>query len=306
MILFTLLLSSMVTLQQESEEPQVYRFGVENRTVYVDVFVNRGGKPVKGLTSESFVVRDNGVRQQAQLLNQGDLPLTSVLLMDTSDSVAGEELNHLQAAAHAYMEVLGPEDEAGLMTFTHRMRLRKGLGYNLTELHRLVDESLESGETSLHDALFSCVKLVEARAGRPLVLTFSDGLDRTSWLTQGEVIEKLQTSEAVVYAVGVKRPPIPSLRLSGRRMCGVAELPPGDFLRSIAAQTGGRVWFLDSSTNLKEIFLSVLNEMRNRYLVCYQPHGVPVDGWHTLEVEVKGFESSEIRARPGYRVRSKK
>jgi hypothetical protein len=66
--------------------------------------------------------------------------------------------------------------------------------------------------------------------------------------------------------------------------------------------TGGRACFLEPGANLKEIFLDVLEEMRNRYLLSYQPQGVSQEGWHTLEIRVDGFEKEEIRARPGYLV----
>jgi hypothetical protein len=47
------------------------------------------------------------------------------------------------------------------------------------------------------------------------------------------------------------------------------------------------------------VFLRILNEFRQRYLVTYIPMGVSEDGWHKLEVRVKN-RSAKVRARPGY------
>jgi VWFA-related protein len=298
-IVLALALSWLAASQQE--EPS-YRFNIEIRTVYADVFVTRDGMPVKGLSEGDFKVWDDGVRQEIRLLDQTELPLSTMLVLDMSQSVVDEGLDHLRAAAHAFMEELDPDDEVGLLTFTHEMQLRRTFGRGFAELHRVLDESMGIGTTALHDALYAGVKLVEARAGRPLVLLLTDGLDRTSWLTQQDVLEKLRASDAVVYAVGVERRPIAALNVGGRGRYKSAELPPGDFLRNVTWQTGGRACFLTPGANLKEIFLNVLEEMRNRYLLSYQPQGVPLEGWHTLEVEVDGFEKEEIRARPGYLV----
>jgi VWFA-related protein len=246
---------------------------------------------------------DNGVPQKVHLLDHGEMPLSTMLLLDVSGSVAGEELDHLRAAAHAYLEELEPKDEVGLMTFTYDMRLRKSLGHDRAELHRILNESMEKGDTSLHDALYAGVRYVEAQAGRPLIVLFTDGLDRTSWLTQSEVLEMLKASDAVVYAVGVPVRPIAALKVGGRSLCRQAELTPGKFLRGITRQTGGRTWFLEADSNLKSIFLSILKEMKNRYLLSYRPEGVELDGWHSLEVNLRGRKADEVRARPGYLAR---
>jgi Ca-activated chloride channel family protein len=297
MIILMWLASWLVPFQQEKE---VFRFDVQVRTVYADVFVTRDGEPVTGLTADDFEVLDNGVPQKVHLLDHGEMPLSTMLLLDVSGSVAGEELDHLRAAAHAYLEELEPKDEVGLMTFTYEMRLRKGLSHNRDELHRILNETMEKGDTNLHDALYAGVKYVEAQAGRPLVVVFTDGLDRTSWLKQSEVLELLKASDAVVYAVGVPSRPISALKVGGRSLCKPAELTPSEFLRGITKQTGGRTWFLEPDSNLKSIFLSILKEMKNRYLLSYHPEGVALDGWHSLEVKLKGRKADEIRARPGY------
>ena len=47
------------------------------------------------------------------------------------------------------------------------------------------------------------------------------------------------------------------------------------------------------------VFLQVLEEFRQRYVVSYSPSGVSREGWHQLVVRVKG-RSATVRARPGY------
>ncbi|MEE9179541.1 MAG: VWA domain-containing protein [Vicinamibacteria bacterium] len=283
------------------DEPQdVLRFGVEVRTVYADVFVTYQGKPIVGLTAEDFELLDNGVPQDVELMDTDAMGLSTMLVVDTSDSVLGEKLDHLKAAAHAFVEGLAANDEVGLLTFSRGMRLRRELGSDLGALHRTLDEPMEQGRTSLHDALYTGLKLAEARAGRPLVLLFTDGLDNTSWLTDSELLEVARESEAVIHVVGVRPRFSIALRTSGRSILGMAELGASDFLQSIARETGGRVWYCDSGADLKDIYLRILAEVKSRYLLSYQPQSVSSEGWHTLEVRLKGDWGSEIRARPGY------
>ena len=43
----------------------------------------------------------------------------------------------------------------------------------------------------------------------------------------------------------------------------------------------------------------MLEEFRRSYLVSYTPRGVDRNGWHRLDVRVKGRRVN-VRARPGY------
>ncbi len=285
------LLSSIVSGQEQ--EP--YRFEVEVRTVYVDVFVSRDGKPVTGLTAADFEVLDNGIRQEADLLDAEDVPLSAMLVLDTSQTVVGEKLEHLRVAAHAFIDGLDDKDETGLLSFTHELQLREEIGSDFAEVHQALEQPMQEGGTGFNDAVYTGLVLAEAREGRPLVLVFTDGLDNASWLTHTELNHVVQDSEAVVFLVGV-----------GSTAGGTAssrwssEARAKGFLHGLARITGGKVWYADSSANLKEIFLNVLAEMKSRYLLSFQPRGVNEEGWHTLQVRLRSRKADEIRFRPGY------
>ena len=62
--------------------------------------------------------------------------------------------------------------------------------------------------------------------------------------------------------------------------------------------SGGRlidVW----NRNLQEVFKEILEEVKTRYLLTYQPSGVAKEGWHEIEVKLKK-RRGDIRARRGY------
>ena len=46
--------------------------------------------------------------------------------------------------------------------------------------------------------------------------------------------------------------------------------------------------------------MKVIEDIESRYLLSYQPKGVPTEGWHPLEVKLKKSKKGTIRARPGY------
>jgi VWFA-related protein len=303
-----------------SSQQETYRFEVEVRTVYVDVFVKRDGGNVTGLTAEDFEVLDSGVRQEIDLVDLETIPMTGLLMLDTSGSVHGRKLAHMRSAAHAFLNNLGELDEAGLVAFSYRLQHLERPSSDFKNLHRVLNKGLVGGPTSIYDSLYAGLKVVETSGGRPLILMFTDGIDNASWLSANEIMKALQMSEAVVHVVGIRSQDRVVLRSTktgtsrnsqdmfgafmppATRPSSSRESDPEDSLRKIAQSTGGRFLQVDESAELEDAYLSILDEMKNRYVLSYQPAGVPEDGWHPLEVKVKKGKADEVRSRPGYLV----
>ena len=136
------------------------------------------------------------------------------------------------------------------------------------------------GHTGLIDATYAAITIADADLGRGLLMLFSDGVDTASWLSERAVIDAARRSDVVVYAVSAAPKPAP-------------------FLRDVTNETGGRLYEVGSTRDLRRVFLAALEEFRQRYLVSYSPRGVAADGWHRVEVKVKGRRAA-VRARSGY------
>jgi Ca-activated chloride channel family protein len=266
-----------------AQQPPV--FSASSEVVRVDVVVTRDGKPVTGLGKAHFDLRDDGVRQEVEVVAGRELPLQAILVLDVSGSVAGDKLAGLKAAARWFLEGLAPADCAALVSFSHDVRLRTPAcadrDATLSALDRL--EALSS--TTLHDAVYAALALAEPRQGRSALVVLSDGEDNTSWLSPREVQAVAAATDATVYAVAAA---------ANRSDAQVR------FLQDVARETGGRLWLLGGSLRLQEALRGVLEELRSRYVLRYQSRQ-PRSGWHKLEVRLNGVPG-EVRARTGYQV----
>jgi len=256
-------------------------FSSKVEAVRVDVLVTEDGKPVRGLRAADFEVFDNGVRQTVDFASAEQLPLNVVFTFDLSDSIVGERLANLREAGRAVLDGLLKGDQAAFVAFNDAVLVGPGLTTDAGLVRAAIDRAEPTGNTSLVDAAFAGMMLAEADVGRGLVIVFSDGLDTSSWLRPKAVLDVAKRSDAVVYAVSAGQ---------ARR---------AEFLGDLAEQTGGRLFKIESTRSLSAVFLEVLDEFRQRYLVSYSPTGVPQEGWHQLTVRVKG-RSATVRARPGY------
>jgi VWFA-related protein len=260
---------------------QTATFSSRLEAVRVDVLVTDNGRIVRGLGPADFEVVDNGVVQQIDLVSFEQLPVNVVLALDMSLSMVGERLEHLRAAGRAVLDGLRGEDRAGLLTFSHMLRLPQPLTSDAARVRTALERVEPSGATALVDGVYAAMTLAGSDAGRDLLLVFSDGVDTASFLSPERVLESARRTDATVYSVTV--------RGSGR----------SPFLRDLSEQTGGNVIEIASTTGLQKTFVGILDEFRQRYLLSYTPRGVSRDGWHRLQVRLKGRRGT-VTARAGY------
>jgi VWFA-related protein len=260
-----------------AQQPPKFTSRIDN--VRVDALAVSGGKPVSGLTAADFELRDNGIVQSISLVAVESAPVVVQIALDTSASLTAERLEALRRASSALVAKLYPGDALGLTTFSHVVHPRAPGPPDRVRLGEALAPDVAPGQTSLFDAVFASMTLVDAAPGRGLLMVFSDGIDTASWLEAPAVLQLARRSETVVYAV----------RTEGRGT---------GFLDDITNATGGQE-FTVGNTGLDATFTRILDEFRRRYLLSYEPQGVTRGGWHRIELKSKRRGVS-VRARPGY------
>ena len=164
-----------------TQRPQPFRAAVD--AVRVDVLVTDRNRPVAGLTAADFILLDNGVPQQIEAIHFEDVPVSMLLALDASASVAGSPLMDLKEAARAALETLDSGDRAALLTFSAELTLRADWSNDRNQVMRAIADTRAGGGTSLSDAAYAAMTIRDAEPGRrALVLLFTDGDDTTSWL----------------------------------------------------------------------------------------------------------------------------
>lgn len=274
-------IAALLTAQVASPPQTTFRSGVE--IVELDVSVTRGGVPVAGLTARDFALTDNGAPQEVASVTLEQLPLSVTMVLDTSQSVAGERLRHLVQAGTGLTAALHGEDRAALVTFSHAVDLRVPMTGDLTAIREALGAMNGNGATALRDAVHLALQLQPHDQTRPLVLLFTDGHDTASWLTEDAAIDSARRAGVVIHVVRVES---------------------DAFLDKLTQISGGRSWSATSDRQLQDLFTKALDEMRARYLLTYTPRGVRQRGWHELKVKLKNG-SADLTARRGYFVGDK-
>jgi VWFA-related protein len=249
--------------------------------VRVDVLVTDGSRAVGGLTASDFELRDNGVLQTIDVVDASDVPLNAVVALDTSDSTAGRRQRDLIAASEALLDGLRPADRAALTTFSHAVVPRIALTSDLAAVRAELRRITPYGDTAIMDGAYAALTETLSQSGRSLVVVCTDGYDTSSWLLPEEVLESAKRSSAVLYAVTA------------------AESRRRSPLKDLTDATGGHMLPVAANGDLRGAFQKILQDFRSRYILSYSPQGVPIDGFHRLDVRVKR-RGLTVKARPGY------
>jgi VWFA-related protein len=269
------------------------RFASEAQWVRIDVAATIDGVPIQGLEADDFELLDDGAPEPVILLSRAESQAHAVLVLDQSESLDQEDRRVLKTAATELLDRLEPTDRATLLTFTHDLTLVSG-----PETPATVRESLAGldggGTTALYDAIHAGLTLGAAAPGRPFVVVLTDGNDRISWITGPQVWQAARRCETTLYFVSrASWPENPSILSPSPAIDGQGQA----FLRTLAEETGGRVW-AGSGASLEEQFRRVVAEVKSRYVLAFDA-GDRKPGWHKLEVRLKNHPGG-VRTRRGY------
>lgn len=283
---------------------QTFRTGVD--AVRVDVLVTDDGRPVTGLAAGDFELRDNGVVQEIRAVDVEDVPVTLMMVLDVSESVEGEPLEHLRAAITAADEALSADDRLSLVTFSDRVDLQAPAGEARARVRERAQAVKAGGATALYDATLAALLMRPRTGGRMVMLVFSDGGDTSSWLDPRTVVTAAQRSDVVIYGVTLRQQ-VEQRNLREARQNQLErewfhEVPTSfgrHFLTLLAEDTGGSVLVAERSDRLRDTFVRVISEFKSRYVLSYAPRGVEQGGWHPIEVRLKG-RRADVTARRGY------
>ncbi|RPI97475.1 MAG: VWA domain-containing protein, partial [Chloroflexi bacterium] len=135
--------------------------------------------PVQNLTTADFQVTVDGNPVEVvsvENITQSELPISVVLVIDTSESMVGEPLNDAKEAALAFLDNLAPGDEVALIDFDSVVRVVQDFTTDLDAVRASIEALEAGGRTALYDASAAAAELANrANTPRRFVVLLTDG-----------------------------------------------------------------------------------------------------------------------------------
>lgn len=255
------------------------------------------------LKKEDIKIFEDGQQQEIfTFYRQVDLPLSLAILIDTSVSQERTLPDEKEAAKSFLDNVVRPnKDEVAILTFTGEATLEQGLTGNISRLRNAVDRvrfkmpagyigggvstgtppisgsgTRVAGSTAIWDAIWvtSNDVLRDAPDGtRRAIILISDGVDTSSSKKLSEAVNAAIKYDALIYCIGIGD----DFEFSGVNRGSLAKL---------SESTGGRSYFPQNESDLRNAFTQIQLDLRSQYLLAYEPTNTKKDGsYRKIQIE---------------------
>jgi Ca-activated chloride channel homolog len=271
------------------QQAPTFRTGARIVPLYVTV-TDETKRLVPNLTRDDFEILDNTKPQVISLFSNEILPITSVVMLDTSGSMT-LNIDFVRQGAEQFLLKMLPDDKACVGAFNDKIQFASPFSSNRDDLVAALKDLDFGNPTRLWDAVDASLNKLQGIEGRRVVLVFTDGDDTASKTSNLDgVLKRAILEEVMIYAIGLQ-----SKFMSGGRM--VVTKPSGG-LKKLADETGGGFFELQRKDELGTTFTRVSEELHSQYLMGFTP--TVLDGKvHKLEVRLKQ-PNMRARARKSY------
>ena len=272
-------------------------FHASSNLVLINASVrDRAGRPVTGLEAAQFRVLDAGVEQKILSFNQGEMPVSIVLVLDTSNSMR-KLIGRSTESVAPLLKTSNPEDEFSVVEFSDRPWLALGWTADTSRVSDSLMRAEAQGNTALLDAVvFAGTVARQATNPRRVLIVISDGMDNHSRRSLAGVQRYLLEADVQVYAI--------DLTNENNLWTTAWDADGPELLETICRAGGGRRVEVERYTNLPKTIEAIAGEIRNQYILGYQPSALNSPGkYHRVELKVSpppGSNRVSVSWRHGY------
>lgn len=262
-------------------------------SVWVQV-TDAAGNPVSILPDTDFTLLEAGrpveIKEVFQAGEQG--AVSTVLAIDRSGSMFDlGKIDAAKAAAKTFVELMRPEDTAGVIAFNTQVDVVQPLTSDKAALNNAIDSIRAFDDTAMYDALAMSIQTLGEVQGRRVVIVLSDGLDNRSRETADTILGSIQGAELSIYAIGLGDPSAGTGSTSG--------IDEGA-LRAIAEKTNGAYAYAPGPEDLTTLYQQISYRLQNEYRLTYVSPNTLRDGFERgLEVRVSESVSAQTGYNPG-------
>jgi len=252
--------------------------------VYATVTDSRG-RYVDNLTRDQFAILDQQSPQNITAFEPQSNEVSCVLLLDTTGSMQFA-LPALKNAALRLIGDLRPEDSVAVYNFSDSVTELQPFTTDKAAAKRAVLHTQAFGDTALYDALARVGQDLAGRAGKKVIVLFTDGKDNASTLNPNAAILRAKANGVPIYTIA-----------QGEAI-GHPDLL--EQLAGISKATGGESFAIQKPSEIGRVFDKVSQDLTHGYLLSFQPPTSENPAWRPIQVTIGGPRSLKVRARDGY------
>lgn len=232
--------------------------------------LDRNGRYITNLKKEDFQIFEEGIEQEVALFESAEESFTVLLLLDRSGSMSGSYRVELTNAANVFVKQLRPDDQVMAATFANRVDLL----FEATKVKDLqkgikIKNLPGDNNTMIYDAVEVAFKKMKKIKGRKAIVLFSDGVGDEFFASAKENLREAEEQEAMIYTVQFDTFKSFSEQYGNKKWFRKGVETANNYMRDLAAKTGGRHFQIENIANLEQTFGEIANELGRQYNLGY-------------------------------------
>ncbi len=300
-LLWVLMVPGLFALPTEKDQKDQGEFQIENIQVLMELehiqvsFLVRdsAGDFIRDLSMEDFVILENGQPQNIAVLKEQEVPISAVVMLDTSWSIE----NYIDDALGTALDFFGglELEQAAFVSFSRTPRVILDWKEKPASLSSYFANLKTDGQTALYDSVIWVTQnVLKERSGKKLIILITDGIDTMSKANFEDMISEARQGGITVYPIIYTNRFIQRYRKKlGKRESPIGRSVSREFHKFIVLQNrfvdqtmrfGGRTIFSHEFKDLKKIYTDIIREMKSHYVMFY-PSGSE-DGESAREVKM--------------------
>jgi len=307
LLLFLFGFSTIAVAQSEMGAVHLYPPGIATFSTKISTFrtdvdlvlvnvtvLDRSYRAVSGLQPQQFLLWEDQKPQSIKYFSSADQPLSLVIVLDASASMA-PRFAQARKAAVDLVRTGNALDEISVIAVGDTPDVEFSFDDRIDSLPTRLELIQPDGRTALWDSMVLGLRELEhGKFPRRAMVVISDGGDNHSTFTESELKTMVAEADIELYAVGLfDRFP----RRNEERNGSIN-------LDELAGLTGGRLLSVHDEKGVLQAVTEINDELRNQYVLGYVSSSHPHDGlWHKLRVTLGTDGTREklrISSKKGY------
>lgn len=237
--------------------------------------VDTYGQYIPNLTVDDFILSgelaDYARIVRVENVTDDNLPISVVLVIDTSSSMSGSPIARARQAATQFVDQLGENDSVAIITFDSDIHTIQDFTTDKALLREAIDTFPIGGQTALYDG--TAVGLIygaTAPTERRTVVLLSDGAEY-GWTGEDGTIHPASETprEEILRAVSIENVPIYTI--------GLGFGADRTYLQDLATTTNAQFYESPTPDSLTEIYTQIAGILRTQYILTLDAP-LPNDG----------------------------
>jgi Ca-activated chloride channel family protein len=260
---------------------------------------------VTDVSRDALQVSEEGQPQSILTFERDQRPLRLALVVDNTASMR-TQWQEVTEATKRIINSKASDDEMMLVRFVDSEHIGVAQAFTNDKERLLAGMkvfSVDEGQSAVIDAIYvTAKKLIETETIAPYrkaLVLISDGEDRDSFYKQEQLLKLLRENDVQVFVIGL----LTELDKEGGFVQKSPLAKAEELLTKSTQETGGRVFFPRSKTELPSHIEELLVSLRTQYVLSYTPANPKSKDYRKVKVTVAEAPGQGKRAaitRAGY------